>query len=332
MPDRKGNNGDDLVIGLDAVIAAVTDEVPRVLTVTGARHELASSAGRSPLDALPFGPLDPRRDVTLERALRGWVAEQTGLDLGYVEQLYTFGDRYRDPAERAGGPRVISVAYLALVAERSPTGPGEPGWRSIYDYLPWEDWREGRPALIDETIAPALGRWSEGAPPRPGFPDPRQRVDITFGLEGAPWDPERVLERYELLFEAGLVEEAGRHPRTPRTHRGPRTGRPMAQDHRRILATALGRLRGKIRYRPVVFEMLPPTFTLLQLQRLVEALSGVRLHKQNFRRLVEQAGLVEGTGRYELATGGRPAELFRFRREVLRERPAPGVGLPGVLR
>ncbi|HXO26422.1 MAG TPA: hypothetical protein VOA80_03695, partial [Thermoanaerobaculia bacterium] len=109
-------------------------------------------------------------------------------------------------------------------------------------------------------------------------------------------------------------------------------GRPMALDHRRILATALGRLRGKLKYRPVVFELLPPTFTLLQLQRVVEALAGVRLHKQNFRRLVETGGLVEGTGRRHPPTGGRPAELFVFRREVLRERPAPGVGLPGVRR
>src|SRR5439155_22288137 len=107
-------------------------------------------------------------------------------------------------------------------------------------------------------------------------------------------------------------------------------GQPMEQDHRRILATALARLRGKLKYRPVVFELLPSTFTLLQLQRVVEALAGMRLHKQNLRRLVESAGLVEGTGRLDSETGGRPAELFRFRREVLRERPAPGVGLPGL--
>ncbi len=123
----------------------------------------------------------------------------------------------------------------------------------------------------------------------------------------------------------------------PSAERGPLSdgvllpGRPMALDHRRILATALGRLRGKIRYRPVVFELLPPTFTLLLLQKVVEALTGFPLHKQNFRRLVEHGGLVEGTGQ-DVQTGGRPAELFRFRREVLRERPAPGVGLPGVRR
>jgi len=104
-------------------------------------------------------------------------------------------------------------------------------------------------------------------------------------------------------------------------------GVPMIFDHRRILATAIGRLRGKLKYRPVVFELMPPEFTLLELQRTVEAISGAQVHKQNFRRLVESSGLVEGTGRMSAQAKGRPAEKFRFRREVLRERPAPGVKL-----
>jgi hypothetical protein len=105
-------------------------------------------------------------------------------------------------------------------------------------------------------------------------------------------------------------------------------GQPLALDHRRIAATALGRLRGKLTYRPVVFELLPPTFTLRRLQQVVEALAGVSLHTQNFRRLVDRGGFVEGTGEFEEQTGGRPAERFRFRPEVVRERPRPGLGLP----
>jgi hypothetical protein len=81
----------------------------------------------------------------------------------------------------------------------------------------------------------------------------------------------------------------------------------------------------------VVFELMAPTFTLLDLQRAVEALAGRRLHKQNFRRLVAEQGLVEGTGQFSTPVRGRPAELFRFRRDVLRERPAPGLRL-GVRR
>ena len=101
--------------------------------------------------------------------------------------------------------------------------------------------------------------------------------------------------------------------------------RATVLDHRRILATALGRLRGKLKYRPVVFELLPPEFTLYDLQQTVEAISGTLLHKQNFRRLVEKGRLVEGTGNVSTETGGRPARLYRFRREVVLERPAPGL-------
>ncbi|MFL6194513.1 MAG: NUDIX hydrolase [Thermoanaerobaculia bacterium] len=322
-------------LGLNAVIVAVTAEVPRILTVS------RPGPSETAEDALPFGPLEPEKDRTLDLGLRRWVREQTGLELGYVEQLYTFGDRYRDPAETQGGPRGVSVAYLALVREVSVRRDAR--WRDWYEFFPWEDWRSGRPEVLARSIAPALDAWVESAADARVRQDRRQRAEIVFGLGGVGWDGERVLERYELLYEAYLLPEAWRDREetggvyeakrpAPASRPEPLPGRPMALDHRRILATALGRLRGKIKYRPVVFELLPPTFTLLQLQQVVEALAGVGLHKQNFRRLVENAGLVEGTGRQDAQTGGRPAELFVFRREVLRERPAPGVGLPGVRR
>ena len=97
----------------------------------------------------------------------------------------------------------------------------------------------------------------------------------------------------------------------------------MALDHRRMIATAIARVRGKIKYRPLVFDLMPPAFSLFDLQTTVEALAGRRTHKQNFRRFVETTGLVERTGRQIRSTGGRPADAFRFRREALGERPAP---------
>lgn len=300
-----------LTTGLNAVIIAVTDLRPRVLTV---------QVSGQPLRGLPFGPLDPARHRTLELGLREWVLEQTGLELGYVEQLYTFGDRDRVPTEWRKGVRVLSIAYLALVREQSVAGQADAQWRDIYDYLPWEDWRRGAPGSIEREILPGLDRLSAAAGGR--RKELSERIGIAFARRGLPWDTERVLERYELLYEGKLVAEA----RAAADELS--TGRALVFDHRRIMATALGRLRGKIKYRPIVFEMLPEEFTLFQLQQLVEALAGVRLHKQNFRRLVDRGGLVEGTGRQETETGGRPAELFRFRREVLRERLAPGVGLP----
>jgi len=96
----------------------------------------------------------------------------------------------------------------------------------------------------------------------------------------------------------------------------------------RGLAKGLGRIRGKLAYRPVVFELLPGEFALLRLQQVAEALSGTRLHKQNFRRLVMNAHLVEPIGRTTAVGRGRPAELFRFRREVLGEKLTVGLSRP----
>ena len=233
------------------------------------------------------------------------MREQTGLELGYVEQLYTFADSNRDPRERAGGPRVVSIAYLALVREGRVAGGAQARWRGFYEFLPWEDARAGRPALIERAIAPALSRWVGGAADAETRRARRERADITFGLRGAAFDSVRVLERYELLYEAGLVRRRSGTTRAPPRRPARRSAEPMALDHRRLMATALGRLRGKLKYRPVVFELLPATFTLLRLQRLVEALAGAPLHKQNFRRLVETGGLVEGTGVLETRSVGR---------------------------
>jgi hypothetical protein len=321
-----------------AVIGAVTHEVPRVLVVRRMTHELATPAQKGlpveldSAETLPFGPFHAVEDRTLEAGLRSWVEEQTGLSLRYVEQLYTFADRFRGSRER-----LISVGYIALVREAPLSGTGQAEWRDWYGYFPWEDWRKGKPRLIDRVIRPALEDWVAAGTDDAARQRRRQRVSMTFPAQTPAWDFERTLERFELLYEAGFVVEALRDrliqdaqaridPAMLETAR--LMGAPMALDNRRILATALGRLRGKIRYRPVVFELLPPQFTLLMLQRTVEALAGVRLHKQNFRRLVIAGRLVEPTGKREGGGRGRPAELFRFRPEVGLERLATGVGIP----
>ena len=139
-----------------------------------------------------------------------------------------------------------------------------------------------------------------------------------------------MLDRYEMLYEAGLIEEARRDGRPAALARDtlPVLGEPMGFDHRRILATAIARLRAKLKYRPVVFELMPEKFTLLDLQKVVEAILGQPLHKQNFRRSLDRSELVVGLGQFTQATGGRPAELFRFRREALREGHVSGVQTP----
>ncbi|NYT38704.1 hypothetical protein ERD78_16630 [Allopusillimonas soli] len=313
---------DQVEAELVAVLVAVNQGRPRVLTRAG--HH-----------ALPAGPFQSSHR-SLQAGMRAWVEAQTHHPLGYVEQLYTFADR--DRADQAGR-RVISVSYLGLTREGDEAAPAhEAGWRDWYFYFPWEDWRSGRPGMLDTAMLPALHDWcnaADGCTRQTRM----QRVADTFGHNHAAWNEELVLQRYELLFEAGLVPEAARRPAAhpnslPFEERGPSFpkeaawGHDMQHDHRRILATAMARLRAKIRYRPVVFELMPGEFTLLQLQQAFEAVAGRPLHKQNFRRFIEQQALVEETGRMTRGAAGRPAKLFQFRGDILRERAIAGSKLP----
>ena len=295
---------------LVAVLVAVTGGQPRLL---------ATHNGK----ALPAGPFTANHR-SLQASLRAWVETQTHHPLGFVEQLYTFADRDRSQAE---GMRAISISYLALTRELDDAGRAQPGWQDWYRYFPWEDWRAGMPAIVATQIAPALKAWSDSAIDSVAAGARWQRASITFGLDDQAWNEELVLQRYELLFEAGLVHEAWRDG-VPAPADAVLLGTAMDNDHRRILATGIARLRAKIKYRPVVFELMPEEFSLLQLQQTVEALAGRGLHKQNFRRLIEQQSLVEETGQVTAVGAGRPAKLYRFRRNVMLERAIAGNKLP----
>ena len=86
----------------------------------------------------------------------------------------------------------------------------------------------------------------------------------------------------------------------------------LAFDHAGILATGLVRLKGKVRYEPIGFELLPPKFTLSQLQHLYEAVLGTTLDKRNFRKKVLSFGLLVPLKETQMAGRHRPAQLFRF--------------------
>ncbi|MEL6365701.1 MAG: NAD regulator [Pseudomonadota bacterium] len=317
-----------VVISLSAVVVAIDEDKPLVMTVR-------QTGGP---DALPYGPFDPADHRTFELGVRDFVERQTGLALGYVEQLYTFGDRGREaPSARLHGgaaeDRVVSVGYLALVRRADDLSAAGAAWRNWYGFFPWEDWRKGEPAAIAEALLPGLVAWRDRAASAHEGADRTRRIRVAFGLDDGGWREERTLDRYELMYEAGLAPEAARDRAAaglpaPRGKAAPPGlgGLELASDHRRILATAMSRLRGKVKYRPIIFDACEERFTLTDLQRAVEAVCGFALHKPNFRRMALASGLVSDTGDTRAQTGGRPAALFTFQSEARGAVP-PALGL-----
>jgi 8-oxo-dGTP diphosphatase len=93
---------------------------------------------------------------------------------------------------------------------------------------------------------------------------------------------------------------------------------PVAFDHAQILGYALTRLRYKLEYTAVGFELLPDQFTLTELQTAYEIVLGEELDKRNFRRKILSAGVIEPSGDYRTGEG-RPAQLYRYREDAVAE-------------
>lgn len=308
-----------VALNLCSVALAIRDHEP----VVG-----AMSAPGARIVSLPWGPYVPSEHASLRAGLRTIVEQQTGVRLGGSLPLCTFGEGAPRassdlvaPSQSPAQLPVVSLSYLALLApEQAEDRPGL-AWQSWYDIFPWEDWREGKPRCLADTIEPHLAAWANAAGESvrtAAMLDRSQRIRIAFGSDGTGWDEEKIVERYDLLREAGLVGERGEGLGIALWH-------PVLGLHTRVLACAIAELRRSIKTRPAIFELMPELFTLFELQKAVEGILGPNLHKQNFRRLVEGEGLVEPTEGFRLRTGGRPARLYRFRRTVLLERPAPGV-------
>ena len=290
---------------------------------TASRECSSPASGRADEpDGLPFGP-----SIRAAPHLRNRAARLgRGAD-GARPRLCRAALHLRRPrpASRAGdtGPHLVSVGYLALtrMPENAGLARGRCRLRALVRVFPWEDWRDGRPDLLDDAILP---------PSQMGA----QKRDGTLGAQRAA---AAVLRRRRRrlgrgararALRASLLGRAGRRARA--TGAAPGAPAPLGlhalrssphRCHRDRAAACQAQIpAGGVRTDA-------GEFTLTELQRTVEAISGRHLHKQNFRRLVEGAALVEPTGEMSTATGGRPAALFRFRREVMHERPAPGLRL-----
>jgi len=87
---------------------------------------------------------------------------------------------------------------------------------------------------------------------------------------------------------------------------------PLAFDHKEVIATALNRLRGKVRYQPIGFELLPVKFTLRHLQALYETILGAPLDKRNFRKKILSMGFLTELAETEKDVTHRAAKLYQF--------------------
>ncbi|MHC5225043.1 NUDIX hydrolase [Ignatzschineria sp. LJL83] len=293
---------------LVAVLIAVTNSEAKVLTVDHG-------------ETLPNGPLTPIHR-SLQAGVRQWVETQTHQPMGYVEQLYTFVDTNR---QTASGHYLIYISYLGLVREETKPLELTATWQNWYEYFPWEDHRKGYPESITTEFMPIFHDWINAGKTTAEQKSREQRVNLCWGVAPFSWNEEYVLQRYELLYEMGILPEST-HDISKPAHL--HAGKPMNHDHRRVLASAMARLRAKIKYRPVIFELMPPTFTLLQLQQSIEALAGITLHKQNFRRFITQQELIEETDKMDHSGPGRPAKLYQFKEDILLERSLSGSKLP----
>ncbi|MCH8951377.1 MAG: NAD regulator, partial [Proteobacteria bacterium] len=210
-------------VELSAVIVTLETQAgqarPMVLTPRGAR-------GRD----LPTAAFDPKRHRTLHQALAESVEARTGLRLDYVEQLYTFGDPRRSAVRQAGliggEPHTVSIGYLALARPEAARAAND--WTGWAHWFPWEDRHDGPPAILGDIIAPRLSEWAGRSGER------RERRDLLFGTGDAPWRDELTLERYELLYSAGLVREAWRDRGEEPPPDLPALGATAPRDHRRI--------------------------------------------------------------------------------------------------
>lgn len=173
--------------------------------------------------------------------------------------------------------------------------PADPGWRLPSDLVRPDEPLDlaARRALTD--VAGASDVWLEQL--------------FTFGDVQRNPDSRVISVAHYALVALDAVRELGeRHARW-----WPIAALPqLVLDHRRIIDYALTRLRNKLEYTTVGFQLLPQRFSLSELQRVYEVILGRTLDKRNFRRKVDVLGIVKPTREQRASGSGRPAQLYRF--------------------
>lgn len=222
--------------------------------------------------ALPGGFVN--MDESLDMAALRELKEETNIDDIYMEQLYTWGDLRRDPRTK-----VIGCSYMSLVdSSRLDIKAGDDADDAA--------WFKVKASIVGQKKS----NTGEG-----------YRVENIVRLELT--DDEVVLNasvRVDKTFDGNVV----------RVERELLESGGIAFDHAKIIEYAVERLRNKIEYTDIAFNLMPERFTLTELQQVYEVILGKELHKANFRRKI--ADMVLETEDYERDAGHRPSKLFRY--------------------
>jgi hypothetical protein len=311
MVERRPSYG-GFAVELAACLLSVEGDEPVVLVEEGTTNEAR----------FPSVAFDPGAHKCLDLGVRDWLHENTGIELGRLEQVHTA--RRNGVGSGIGDPcSALSIGFLGLIPPQQRSTVTRGTWRRALDFMPWEDRRRRGGLAGHERVGQYLlsRLQSSTLAGEQALERQSRRIRTAFGLDSTPWDETATLERVDLVHKLPpYLNETGSAAYAEGMSVEALAPSRMVPDHLQILAAALGRLRARLRVRPIAMDLVPPVFTLLDLQRSAEAILGPSLHKQNFRRYVEGAGVIEATGTMRQQTGGRPAQLFRFRREGMSER------------
>ena len=341
-------------LAADPVVVALSPDASRLELLCITRGE-APFAGAL---AIPGGMLQWLTDHDTETTARRELREETGVEApGYFERLDTFDENGRDPRQWAGrqkgsqweavGVRIASVAYLAILDrhDRPEPNAGDDAasarWADVYDLLPWEDTRRGGWVASMRSITRWLDERWVGAEQGDARAERAARLAAAFGQDRKTfrtWNEETVELRFRVLRDAGLVPEAHRNrwgePMGEPPMRTAFFGEPLAFDHRLILAVALGRLRGKVKYVPALFAALmgDGAATMAELHQALETVSGRWIYRPNlFRVLTERRGVITPS---TTAAPRKPGQrgvsptLYRFARGTATARLDPSMRIP----
>ncbi len=222
--------------------------------------------------ALPGGFV--QMDESLDEAALRELKEETNIGKIYMEQLYTWGDVNRDPRTR-----VISTSYMSLVDSsalsiKASDDADDAKWFTVSCRL----YQEHKTVNDKGYVLQRLFKLSLSNDEN----DLSAIVKIIKTVEGKVTKVERE-----------VVESNG-----------------IAFDHAKVIEYAIERLRSKIEYTDIAFNLMPELFTLTQLQQVYEVILDTELLKANFRR--KTADMVIETNKYTKDAGHRPSKLFRF--------------------